>query len=60
MLTFRLHPEADAEAIEAGKRIKEDAPREADLFKKAVIDSLDWACSQPLIYRCFEDDFRKI
>ena len=60
MLPFRLHPEADAEAIDAAEYIKEDAPREAERFKQAVGKALDWACSQPLIFRCFEDDFRKL
>ena len=60
MLTFRLHPEADAEAIDAAEHIKEDDLREAALFKEAVSDCIDWACSQPLIFRCFEADFRKI
>lgn len=60
MLPFRLHPEADAEAIHAAKHIKENDLHEADLFKKAISHSIDWACSQPLIFRCFEKDFRKI
>ncbi len=60
MLSFRLHPEADVEAIEAVKYIKKDAPREAALFKGALLSALDWARSQPLIFRCFEDDFRKV
>ena len=60
MLPFRLHPEADAEGIEAAGYIKEDDPREAVLFKEALQESLRWARSEPLIFGCFEGDFRKL
>jgi len=60
MLSFRLHPEAVAEGIEAARYIKEEDPYEAVLFKSALRESLDWACRRPLIFRCFEEDFRKV
>ncbi|MFK7908966.1 MAG: type II toxin-antitoxin system RelE/ParE family toxin [Akkermansiaceae bacterium] len=60
MLGFRLHPEADAEGIEAAQYIREDDSCQAELFKEALLNALDWARSQPLIFRCFEDDFRKV
>lgn len=60
MLPFRIHPEADTEGVEAAAYIKDDSIDEADQFKKAVRFAIDWACSQPLIFRCFEGDFRKV
>ena len=60
MRPFRLHPEADVEGIEAVEYIKADDPREAIGFKKALRESLWWARSEPLIFRCFERDFRKL
>ena len=60
MLVSRFHPDAREELLEAGLYIKNDDPEEGDLFKLAFAESIDWACSQPLIFRCFEDDFRKV
>ena len=60
MLPFKLHPEADAEGIEAVAYIKAEDPREAAMLKSALRESLDWACRHPLIFRCFEGDFRKV
>lgn len=60
MLDFRFHPEARQELLEAAQYIANDDPRESELFNQAFEQSLDWARSQPLIFRCFESDFRKI
>ncbi len=60
MLPIRLHPEADAEGIEAAEHINADDRREAALFKEALREALRWARSEPLIFRCFEKDFRKL
>ena len=59
MLKYRFHPAAESELLEAGDFIKSDAPNEGALFKQAFGDALDWTRSQPLVFRCFEDDFRK-
>ncbi|MEJ6582025.1 MAG: type II toxin-antitoxin system RelE/ParE family toxin [Akkermansiaceae bacterium] len=60
MLASRFHPDAREELLEAGQYILNDDSEEGLLFKLAFAESLDWACSQPLIFRCFEDDFRKV
>ena len=60
MLASRFHPDAREELLEAGQYILNDDAEEGLLFKLAFAQSLDWACSQPLTFRCFEDDFRKV
>jgi plasmid stabilization system protein ParE len=60
MLPFRLHPEADAEGLEAASYIASDDIQEGALFKEALENALMWACREPLIFRCFEDNFRKV
>ena len=60
MFRSRFHPAAEEELLAAGKRIKEDDPKEAHLFERAFAEALDWAQSEPLVFRCFESDFRKI
>ena len=60
MLPFRLHPEADAEGIGAAEYIKEDDPKEAAIFQAELLEALRWARSEPLVFRCFESDFRKV
>ena len=60
MLPYRLHPAADAEAIGEVSFIKSDDPIQAEIFKDCLEDAIEWACSQPLIFRCFEEDFRKV
>jgi len=60
MLDFRFHPEAREELLDAGRYIKDSDPEQGELFRLTFEDSLDWACSQPLIFRCFEENFRKI
>lgn len=60
MLDFRFHPEAREALLQAGRYIKSDDPKQGELFKRAFGLSLDWARSQPLIFRCFEEDFRKM
>jgi plasmid stabilization system protein ParE len=60
MLSYRFHPAAAEELLEAGEYIKADDPEEGDLFKQDFAKALDWACSQPLIFRCFDGDFRKV
>ena len=60
MLPFKLHPEASAEGIDAAAYLKEKDASEAVIFKEALRQALDWACRQPLIFRCFDGDFRKV
>ena len=60
MPPFRLHPEADAEAIGAAKWIKADDPREGDLFVQALETAIFNARKQPEIYRPFDGEFKKI
>ena len=60
MLDFRFHPKAREELLEAANYINTDDPEQGELFEMIFEDTLDWACSQPLIFRCFEEDFRKI
>jgi toxin ParE1/3/4 len=60
MLRFRLHPDAAAEALEAAAFIRADDFRQADLFVRAFEDAMVWARTQPLIFRCFDGEFRKV
>ncbi|MFT4637775.1 MAG: plasmid stabilization system protein ParE [Verrucomicrobiales bacterium] len=60
MLSLRLHPEADAEAIAAASRIKQDDPIEGALFVEALEDAFTGATQQPEIYRCFDGELRKV
>jgi toxin ParE1/3/4 len=60
MRSFRLHPDADAEALEAAACIKKDDAYQGGLFVQALEDALAWARTQPLIFRCFESEFRKV
>lgn len=60
MKSFRLHPEADREGIEAAARIKFDDPKEAILFEQALLTALGWVCSDLMEIRCFVRDFRRI
>ncbi len=50
MMRFRLHPEADAEAIAAADYIKSDDAYHGALFKQALEDAIIWARNEPLIY----------
>ncbi len=50
MLPFRLHPEADFEAIEAVEYIKGDDPYQAELFKEALKGAIMKARKFPLNY----------
>ena len=60
MLRFRLHPDADAETIEAAAYIKADDVVQGNLFITAVEDALSWARKEPLVFRCFDGEFRKV
>ncbi|MFK5923891.1 MAG: type II toxin-antitoxin system RelE/ParE family toxin [Verrucomicrobiota bacterium] len=60
MLGLRLHPEADAEAIDAAEWIKADDPRQGALFVEAVEEALINARTQHGIYRVFDGEFRKV
>lgn len=60
MLPFRLHPEADAEALEAAAYIKADDVIQGDLFIKALENAIAWARRQPLIFRRFDGEFRRV
>ena len=60
MLSFRLHPAAEVEALEATAYIKEDDPVQAALFKEALTNAITRARRNPENYRRFEGDFRKV
>jgi plasmid stabilization system protein ParE len=60
MLSFRLHPAADQEAIKAAEWIKDDNPYQGSLFVEALSDAILQARKQPEIYRCFDGAFRKV
>ena len=60
MLRSRFHPAAEEELLEAGRYIKADDVVQGKMFEKAFEEALDWACSEALIFRCFERDFRKL
>lgn len=60
MLALRLHPEADAEGIDAAEWIKADDPRQGSLFVEALEDALTEARTRPEIYRTFDGEFRKV
>lgn len=60
MLRFRLHPEAEREALETARWIKADDPRQAALFIQALEKAITSARTQPDLYRCFDGEFRKV
>lgn len=60
MLPLRLHPEADAEAIEAATYIKADDPAQGWLFVQALETAIKSARTQPDLHPCFDGDFRKV
>lgn len=60
MKNFRLHPAADAEAIAEASYIKADDPAQGELFVAALEKAILQARSDPLRYRCFEGEFRKV
>ena len=60
MMRYRFHPAADSEAIEAATYIKDDDSYQGGLFVQALEDALTWARTQPLIFRCFDGEFRKV
>jgi toxin ParE1/3/4 len=60
MMRFRLHPEADAEAIAAADYIKADDAYQGALFKQALEDAILWARNEPLIYHCFDGEARRV
>lgn len=60
MFHFRLHPEAQNEAFAAREYITADDLIEGELFGSAVDDALARSCEAPLIYACFDGEFRKI
>ena len=51
---------AEEELLEAGRYIKADDVGQGKRFEKAFEEALEWARSEPLIFRCFENDFRKL
>lgn len=60
MRPFRLHPEAEAEALDAAAFIKADDASQSSLFIQALEDALIWARTYPLIFRRFNGDYRKV
>ena len=60
MLRLRLHPEAAFEGIEARTWIGEDDFHQGEIFADALEASFNMLRSDPLIYRCFDGEFRRI
>lgn len=60
MLNYRFHPEALEEMLGAKSYIKSDDPVEGGLFEIAFSEALKWSKSEPLLFRCFEKDYRKV
>ncbi len=59
MLRYRFHPAAEEELLGAKGYIKSYDFEQGELFEQAFGNALNWARSQPLIFRCFEGEFRK-
>lgn len=60
MLQIKLHPAAQEEAFAAREFITTDDEHQGILFGLALDEALEWVKKEPLLYRCFERDFRKI
>ena len=60
MLNHRFHPEAYEEMLGAKTYIKTDDLVEGGLFEIAFNEALKWSRIEPLLFRCFEKDYRKI
>lgn len=60
MLPLPLHPEADAEAIEAATYIKADDPVQGTLFVQALESAITAARTQPELYPQFDGEFRRL
>jgi len=60
MLRSRFHPFAEEELLESGRYINADDAEQGKLFKQDFAEALDWACSEPFMFRYFEKDFRKL
>ena len=59
-MRFRLHPAAEVEATEAAAYIKADDPLQGEFFAAALEEAISLACKQPLTYRRFDRDHRKV
>jgi toxin ParE1/3/4 len=59
MLRYRFHPAAEEELLKAKSYIKSDDFEQGEIFEQAFTNALNWARIQPLIFRCFEGEFRK-
>ncbi len=60
MMRLRLHPEASFEGIEARTWIGENDFLQGEIFADALEASFQRIKSNPLIYRCFDGEFRRI
>jgi len=60
MLRFRLHPEAEREALSAVEWIKDEDPIQSDLFVAALKNAIGRARSNPEVYPKFSGEFRKV
>ncbi len=60
MLNYSFHPQAYEEILGAKAYIKSDDPAEAELFGIAFNEALKWTRSEPLLFRCFEKEYRKV
>jgi plasmid stabilization system protein ParE len=59
-MRLRLHPEASLEGVEARIWIGEDDARQGMIFADALVATLQKIKKNPLIYRCFDGEFRRI
>ncbi len=60
MLRLRLHPDAAFEGIEARIWIGDDDFLQGEIFADALEESFKRIKHGPLIYRCFDGEFRRI
>ncbi len=60
MVGFRLHPEAEAEAMAEAGWIRADDPIQGELFVQALESAILHARRDPTRYRCFDGEFRKL
>ncbi len=60
MLRLRLHPEAVVEGVDARARIGKDDFLQGEIFADALEASFKMIKLSPLIYRCFDREFRRV
>lgn len=58
-MTYVLHPEATKEAREAIAWYKREDRALAFRFRQGIDVALQKVCTSPLLYRCFDGEFRR-